>query len=470
MPKYRALYELYRDRVSSGVWKPGERLPSIREAAAAEGVGVNTVRTAYDLLEREGLAAPVERGGYFVTRRAALSGHAGPRACFEAEGLSSSQKIELILSRGGGSAGFALAEPDPDLLPIARLQRLFASLPPSWIGYGDMGGEPELRRRIVASAHARHGRLEPESILITNGATEALGLAFRAALKAGDVVAVESPTYYDFFRQLSAVGARILEVPVVPGRGMDLGLLEAAMRRMAVRMIVAQPNVQNPTGALMPDADKERLVALAARHGAALVQDDVYGELAFTRDRPLNLDAFGDYAGLIHISSFSKTLAPGLRIGWISSPGMIEGLSRAKGLSTLATNRPAQLAIAAYLGGSEYRRHLAAMKAALRARLDEYLAVLEGSLPDGSAIARPAGGCLLWVCLPPGTDASALFEAAAREGILFAPGELFSGNPFFGDHLRVNYGGRLTERKRAMLARIGELAGGLRAARKEAAG
>lgn len=433
-------------------------MPSIRELAATEGVGVNTARSAFELLDRDGLAVPVERGGYFVARRSSISDSGRPAACYEAEGLDAAQKIEFILSRSGGSVGFALAEPDPDLLPIAKLERLHASLPPGWSGYGDKDGEPELRRRIASASALRHGRLEPESIVVTNGATEAISLALRSCVGRGDVVAVESPTYFDFFRQLSAIGAKILEVPAIPGRGMDLDLLEAAMRSQPVRMVVCQPNVQNPTGSVMPDADKQRLVALATRHGVLVLQDDVYGELAYRDPRPSNLDMFDDYRGLIYVTSFSKTLAPGLRVGWIRAPGLKDEIIKAKSLSTLATNRPAQAAIAAFIGGAEHRRHLSEMRAALETRLGEYSAALASVLPDGSSISRPAGGCLLWVSLPAGASAARLFEAAARERILVAPGELFSANPFFGTYLRINYAGRLTERRRAMISRLGELA------------
>jgi DNA-binding transcriptional MocR family regulator len=457
MLKYRALYERYRGLIAGGTYGPGERLPSLRSVAEAEGMGLNTVRAAFDLLEGDGLARPLARGGYYVVFRAgrelSLSGYAAPSDCREAEGLSASQKIEYLLAAGGTAAGFALAEPDPTLLPIARLERLHASIAGSWIEYGDQAGEEELRRRITAAYHPYHGGLESGEILVTNGATEAINIAIRALVEKGDEVVVESPTYYDYFRQLAAAGARIVEVPV-RGHGMDLDLLESRLESHRVKMIIVQPNVQNPTGVIMGDGDKRRLVSLASRSGAILVQDDVYGDLAFSQERPANLSAFGDYERLVYISSFSKCLAPGLRIGWLRAPGLRAELSRAKSLSSLATCRPAQRVLAAYLAGNSFRKQLAAMRAALERQLEDYLEVLSGALPEGSSVMRPAGGCLLWIALPSGLDASLVFEAAAREGILCAPGELFSTNPFFRGHLRVNFGYRLSERKRAELLRL----------------
>jgi DNA-binding transcriptional MocR family regulator len=303
MLKYRALYERYRGLIDRGVYAPGEKLPSLRDVAAAEGLGLNTVRTAFDLLECDGLVRPLERGGYYARRSPSsnLSGFVAPDRVRETQGLSAAQKIDLLLAAGGASAGFALAEPDPALLPVARLERLHSSLSGNWISYGDQRGEEELRRRIAATYHPYHGHLAAEDIVVTNGATEAIGIAVRAIVGPGDAVAVESPTYYDFLRQLSAARARIVEVPVRPGLGMDLDLLEARLRSRDIKCVIVQPNVQNPTGIMMPEESKHRLVELASRSGVFLIQDDVYGDLSFSQERPGNLSLYGEYDRIVYI-------------------------------------------------------------------------------------------------------------------------------------------------------------------------
>jgi DNA-binding transcriptional MocR family regulator len=338
---------------------------------------------------------------------------------------------------------------------------LHATLSGPWIDYGEQAGEGDLRRRIAAAYHPYHGSLDAADILVTNGATEAIGIAMRALLEPGDEVAVESPTYYDYFRQLAAARARIVEVPIRGRGGMNLDLLESRLRSHNVKMILVQPNVQNPTGTVMSDEDKRSLVSLASRYGAILAQDDVYGDLAFSRERPANLGAFGDYERIVYVSSFSKCLAPGLRVGWVCSRAFKAELSKAKSLSSLATNRPAQRVLAAYLAGGSFRKQLASMRASLERQLEDYLETLSDALPEGSTMVRPSGGCLLWIALPEGLDASRIFEIAAREGILFAPGELFSANPFFRGHMRINFGYRLTERRRVQLMRLCAIAKGL---------
>jgi DNA-binding transcriptional MocR family regulator len=461
MLKYRALYEQYRGLIDRGVYAPGERLPSLRSVAASEGLGLNTVRAAFGLLEGDGMAMPLERGGYYVRARngrlGSIEGYRGPEDCRVSEGLSSSQKIDYLLAKGGAASGFALAEPDSSLLPVARLERLHGSLRGSWIDYGEQAGDEELRRRIAALYHPYHGDLRPENIVVTNGATEAIGIAIRALVEPGAAVAVESPTYYDYFRQLAAARACVVEIPVREGRGMDLELLERAMRSRRIACVIAQPNVHNPTGIVMPPADKRRLVELASRFGAILVQDDVYGDLAFSGERPGNLSAILDYERIVYVSSFSKSLAPGLRVGWMHSRAYRAELSRGKSLCSLMNNRPAQAVLSAYLRDASYRKHLTAMRAELEGQLEDYLDCLSGALPEGSSLVRPGGGCLLWIALPKGSDASRLFEAAASDGILFAPGELFSANPFFRGHMRLNFGYRLTERRRGELARLCEM-------------
>ncbi len=461
MTKYRELYERYRDLIRTGTYRPGERLPSLRAAASEEGLGLNTVRTAFDLLERDGLVRPLERGGYYVRVRAQpadLAAYAGPATCKISAGSSTAQKIEYLLAAGGAAAGFALAEPGLDLLPIAKLERLYSSLTGAWIEYGDQSGDVELRSRIVAAYHPCHDGLRSEDVLVTNGATEAIHLAISGLVRRGDSVAVESPTYYDYFRQLSAAGARVVEIPVLPHRGIDLDLLENTLKTRSLRLIIVQPNVQNPTGAIMSDEDKARLVTLAARHGVTILQDDAYGDLAFSRERPKNLSCFGAKADLLYVSSFSKSVAPSLRIGWLHAPRHRAELLKAKSLSSLATNRPAQRVLAAFLGAATMRRHFRDMRSALETRLGEYLDLLSEALPAGSSFVPPSGGCLLWLALPPTTDASAVFAEAAKEGILAAPGELFSANPFFRNHLRINFGHRLTEASRADLLRLCEIA------------
>jgi len=453
--KYLELYLRYRDMITNGTFAPGERLPSMRLMARGGGHGINTVRQAFSLLERDGLVTIRERGGVLVRRRRHLDQPQPPEERFVFWDRNAGERLDLVLERTGRrDRGFAFAAPGTDLLPEGRLGRMFASLPAGWIAYSEPQGEESLRRRIALHYEPVNGPTHVRDVLVTNGATEAISLVVHTFIAPGDLVVVESPTYYDYFRQLSAASARVIEVRTVAGHGMDPDALEQILASQPVRMVLVQPNIQNPTGSTMSDADKARLVTLVRGRGAILVQDDVYGDLSFTDPRPANLPLIEDFPNLILISSFSKTLAPGLRIGFVRATGLMRQLVEAKIRSSLESSHPAQLVLDSYLSTPAYPAHLRRLRAALSLRLDEYLALLTDALPEGSTVARPDGGCLLWVSFPERVDATEVFLRAAAQGVVAVPGELFSAHPHFRNYFRINVGRALIPPRREELLRL----------------
>ena len=217
-------------------------------------------------------------------------------------------------------------------------------------------------------------------------------------------------------------------------------------------MIIIQPNVQNPTGVIMNDADKERLINLAEHYGSFLVQDDVFGDLSFGMIRPVNLSAFSEYHGIILVSSYSKSIAPGLRIGWIRSPRYAGKFSETKLRISLDTSGLVQSILSRFLGTKEYRRNKLKMRNTLKNRIDDHLSLLSDFLPEGSHINRPRGGCLLWISLPEDIDGVKLFEATAEKGLIIAPGAIFSSSSFFNNYIRINTGFKLTEERAGALS------------------
>ncbi len=452
MTKQETLRNRYRTLIESGAYAPGERIPSIRDTARTSRVSVNTARAAYEFLERDGLIRARERGGYFVRSRRSFAAYEPPRTTFSGA-LSPSDKIDYIHDRGSAAA-FALASPGPDLIPVSEISHLLASISIEALRYPPTAGDEELRSRITAWRHPFHRDLRPDDIIVTNGASEALSVTLRALIEPGDVVAVESPCYFDFPNHIRAAGALPLEIPLVPGLGMDPDQLDMECRRRKVRMAIVQPCVQNPTGTIAGIDGLDRFTEVAMKHGLAVIQDDVYAELAFSGEVSSALDTFGDIPEFVYLSSFSKILAPGLRIGWIATRGPFESILHAKRIASCAVSGPAQKVAAAFLAGKGWAKRFARMRNVLRERLTDYLELLREHLPDGSSIIPPKGGCLLWIGLPGGSDASRLFELCAAEGILVAPGELFSANPHFRGHFRVNFGYFLDEERRGELMRI----------------
>ncbi len=455
--KQERLYRRYRSLIETGILRTGERLPSVRKLSEHSGDSLNTVLGAYARLCDEGFIRSVERGGYYVhpRRRFPPSRLPGP---YEIRAEESNERLDRVFERlSSVDRSFAIASPGLDLLPSDRLRRAVSSIPHEWIGYSDVAGDGDLRRRISLAYEPWMGPMKPQNILITAGATEALSIVFRALLRPGDAVAIESPTYFNYFRQLGGLGVDLLEVPVAHG-GLDLDTLEEALSKRKPKVLIVQPNVQNPTGTSMSEAAKLRLLAMATETNTIIIEDDVYGDLHFGSNRPKALAGYSSYGGLITLSSFSKSVAPGLRLGWVHAPQFVEKLLDEKLKSSMDTCALSQGAISEFLGSTAHRKHLATLRRALERRIYDHQALLEDALPKGCGCEKPSGGCLLWIAFPEGLDATELFMKAAAQGLVATPGELFSANPHFKSYLRVNAGWALTPERAEGIRRLAQIA------------
>jgi len=469
MKRYEALAAGIADSIRRGVLKPGDRLPSVREASAARKVSPSTVFQAYYLLEARGLAESRPRSGYYVTRAAATRLPPEPEQASRPDGESRpvdvSELVFDVLQSAMAHADvvpFGSAFPSPLLFPLDRLGRALAATAPQldpWSTVDDLTpGNAELRRQIALRYLLGGMQVDADGIVVTNGALEALNLCIGAVTQPGDAVLVESPCFYATLQILERRGLRAIEVPTHPRDGIDLDALEAAIARHAPKACWSMSNFQNPLGASMPVERKRALVELLARHGIPLVEDDVYAELYLGDERPPPAKAFDREGLVMHCSSFSKCLAPGYRIGWVAGGRFAGRIARDKLTTTLNTNVPAQLALARYLQRGGFDRHLRRLRKALTEQQSQCLAAIGRHFPRGTRVTRPAGGYFLWIELPDGTDALALQRQAAAAGISVAPGPMFSASRGFGNCLRLNCGHPLDARALSALATLGRLA------------
>ena len=453
MKKYEYLYGKIKKEIESGIIREGERLLSIREEAFSSSLSVNTVISAYNMLADEGIIRPRDRGGYYVCSGALkLTGEeigepVSPNESFISTSRETGEHLDQLYERLLHiDSSFASAAPGLDILPSLQLNPGLSLNSRTWSNYGNPEGDYKLRKRIALINQEIDGSTAPDNIVITNGATEAMTIVIQTLLCPGDKVALESPTYFNYFRQLSDSGIDIIEIPVNKN-GIDLNILEEELKKNKIKMIITQPNVQNPTGIVMSDIDKERLVKLAESYNSFLVQDDVFGDLSFAMVRPVNLSLFSDYPGIILVSSYSKSIAPGLRIGWIRSPRYAGKFTETKLRLSMDTSGIAQAVLSGFLGTREHRRSRIKMRNTLKSRIDDHLSLLSEFLPEGSHINRPQGGCLLWISLPKDIDGVKLFEAAAGNGLIMAPGAIFSSSSFFNNYIRINTGFKLTSKR-----------------------
>lgn len=460
---YETIATGLRRQIAQGTLRAGERLPSVRQLARAHQISPATAVQACLQLEREGLVQARPRSGYFV--------HAAPSAApiasaprRRAPGMIDNPALQdlLELPERPGLLPLHAAVADASLLPHAALSAALARVlrrrPTASFDYAPPQGDAALRRRIALRYEQIGTPMTAEEVVVTAGAMEAISLALRTVTAPGDVVLVETPTYYGILQAIAALRLKVLEVPSRLGNGIDVARLDRLLQHTPVRAAVLVPNFSNPTGGLTSDVDKAALVASCARHGTVVIEDDIYGELAWSGQRPLPLRHWDTTGKVITCGSFSKTLAPGLRVGWLAGAGWTDALTRAKYFSSCSGASLPQLAVADYLARHGLERHLRKLRRTVADNGQRMRDAIVRHWPEGTRCSAPSGGLSLWLQLPPGGDGQALFEAALADNIGISPGTLFSSRGDYGDCVRLSCGLPWDARLEGALCHLGTLA------------
>jgi DNA-binding transcriptional MocR family regulator len=462
MKLYEELAEHVAALVAAGSLQPGERLPSVRQLAHERRVSVATALHAYELLEARGVVESRPRSGFYV--RAAQLRPPRTRRTARTTRVDVSDLVFDILDavRDRDVVPFGSAFPSPALFPWAKLARHLGaaarhmdpwstveSLPP---------GSAELRREI-ARRYLRFGvRVLADEIVITNGALEALNLSLRAVTKPGDAVAIESPSFYACLQAVESLGLRAVEIPTDSREGLSLSALADALEAHRVRACWFMTSFQNPLGATIPDEKKRELVRLLAKHDVPLLEDDVYAELHFGASRPRPAKTFDDQGLVLHCGSFSKSLAPGYRIGWVAAGRFAHDVQRRKIMTSLSTSIPVQEGIAEMLRRGGYDAHLTRLRRSLATQQAALLGALRRYWRGGYSVTRPDGGYFVWLELPRGVDSLELHRRALEDGISLAPGPIFSPRREYMNCVRLNYGHPWTPALERAVQRLAELA------------
>lgn len=461
--------------IENGTLRAGERLPSVREICRRERVSPATALQAYAELERAGLVEVRERSGHYVRARSASGrGEAKPAAAARAlrpdpapMQVGVSDEVARVFEQAADPAlaPLAAALPAAELLPLEELARHVAAAARRDAGaigrYAFAGGNAELRRALAARFAGFGCEIAPEEITITAGAMEALNLAVRAVTRPGDVVAVESPGYFGILEILESLGLQALPVPSDAVQGVDLAALGHALEDHAVKAMVMVSSFSNPTGACLAPEKRARLAALLADHGVPLIEDDVYGDLHFGPERPRPARAWDREGEVLYCGSFSKTLAPGLRLGWVAGGRFHERVRRLKNITSVGAAEPAQAGLADYLAGQAYERHLRRLRRAFEEQVAAVREAVLANFPGGTVVGAPGGGFFLWVQLPAELDALELHRRAAAKGVGIAPGPLFCPHGRYRNHIRLGCGSPWSPRIEAAVKTVAELAGEL---------
>uniref|UniRef100_A0A1I7YD31 HTH gntR-type domain-containing protein n=1 Tax=Steinernema glaseri TaxID=37863 RepID=A0A1I7YD31_9BILA len=397
-------------------------MPSVRQLMDKHKISASTIFQAYYRLEAQGLIKARPRSGYYVCSSLAphtLEADTASQPPLQATSVNNSDLIMAILQSSS----------ERSVAPVDDLTQ----------------GHAPLRRQIALRYLAQGMAINANDIVITNGALEALNLCLAAVTQPGDIVLVESPTFYAALQSLERMKLQALEVPTHPREGIDLEALEQAIKQHAPKACWLMTNFQNPLGSLMPDAKKSQLVGLLARYDIPLIEDDVYGELYFDTERPRPAKAFDRQGLVMHCSSFSKTLAPGYRIGWAVPGRYLREVAQAKLTTTLTSPVPTQLALASYLEKGAYDQHLRRLRTQLKNQYGQFSKALGRHFPAGTRATRPEGGYFLWVELEKSVQTLELHRQALSQGISLAPGSIFSTSQNYSHCLRLNFGHPWTE-------------------------
>ncbi|WPN48059.1 MULTISPECIES: PLP-dependent aminotransferase family protein [unclassified Pseudomonas] len=467
-PLYRQLANHYLDAIRSGTLKTGERFPSIRLMMEKHAVSLSTAVQVCRELEDCGVLEARPRSGNYIRQPDALSKPtpiALPPLLDTGSYTGIHEQVSSVLKasqRATIKVNFASAYCAPELYPLKTLQdNMIKSLRYDSHLLGAAGstcGNSALRQVLARRALSTRTHLVAERIVITNGATEAINLALRAVTHPGDTVAVESPTFHGLLQILESLNLRVLEVPASAHTGINLTALQSLLQGPEpIKALIVIPNLQNPLGSIMPDANKARLVKLCAEQSTVLIEDDSYGDLVDT-EQPLSTLKHWDLTdNVIYCASLNKTLAPGMRLGWISAGRWHERVEMLKHTQTRGCEALSQLAVSAFMKTPSYERYLRRLRKTLTLQRQQMSEAIIRYFPLGTRLTNPQGGTLLWVELPRRHSSMAFFQDALKVGIQISPGDIYSNSRHFDHFVRMGCGAPYSARIDEALETLGKI-------------
>ncbi|MFY9460140.1 MAG: PLP-dependent aminotransferase family protein [Aquabacterium commune] len=467
---YLKIADAMARQIRTGTLPRGERIPSVRNLASQHGVSQSTVVQAYRTLEDARLIEARPRSGYFVAARPPQLPEpdtSRPPRRSVSVGISAMAAKMASLAHHPDYVSFGAACPEASLFAQERVRRAVSRATQRHRGtlcqYPFGPGDESLRRAIARHVLRMGCHIDTDDIVVTSSCLESISLCLRTVTKPGDVVALESPTYYGFLDILENLGLRALEIPTHPRTGLSLDALQLALDTQPIKALLAVPTLSNPIGASMPVPERKRLVQMLARHKVPMIEDVLYNDLCEDDDRRRAVQSFDTAGQVMLCGSFSKTIAPGLRLGWIAAPAWTERLQRLKAATSGSETVMLQRALADLLTQPGIEAGYRQLRGVVAARVDEARGLISRHFPKGTRVTAPAGGFILWLELPGDIDTIALFEACLDEHICIAPGSLFSATDRFRHCMRLGLGGKWGDAERRALARVGKLAEALKA-------
>lgn len=464
--RYTLVEKHLLELIETGTLMPGDRVPSLRTMSARMRMSISTITQAYVDLESQGVIESRPKSGFYVRsnfRRLPLP-TAGQSVPLEPREVNRSGLIRTVKDMVGRKdvLPFAVACPDDSLLPGKELAGIMASVlredPSRAMGYEPVCGNQELRKQIAFRSIDTGATVMPEDIIVTSGAMEAISIAVRCLTRPGDLVLIQSPTFYCFLQLLDTLGLRVIEVPSRAEGGISPADVANAVSQYDVKACILNLNFSNPDGSVVPDEVKEEIVKLLAKRSIPLIEDDVSGDIFFGSGRPQVCRKF-DRKGLVLLcSSYSKTISPGYRVGWLIPGAFYEKALDFKVTTSLCTATPSQVAIAEFLRTGKYERHVKRLRTAIQKQMEAMQRCIGCHFPAGTKVTRPTGGSVLWIELPWVIDSREYFFRARAQGIGVVPGLIFSTLDKYNNFVRLTCSGVWTKEIQEGIERLGALA------------
>lgn len=463
MALYLELAKRLQEHIEHGFYKPGDKLPSVRQLSQEHRVSISTVQEAYRQLEQDRLVEARPKSGYFVSQQHTGSLPSISRPPQRPLDVSQWEEVFNMLMSRKSAQGVQLqhAMPDmsvPTLKPLLKtLADMTKSHPEKGLSYGDIRGSAELRVELCRLAVASGCQLHPDDIVITSGCQEALSVCLRSVTEPGDIVAVESPSFYGAMQGIKAANLKAMEIPTHPETGISLEALELALDQWPISTILVTPTCHNPMGYTMSEENKERLYRLAQSYDIAIIEDDIYGDISYQFPRPRTIKSFDTDGRVLLCSSFSKTLAPGMRVGWIAPGRYRDKATHIKYVSSSMCPILPQLAVAKFIRQGGYDKHIRRSRLAYEKQRDHMLKCIKQHFPANTRVSFPKGGFLLWVELDKSMDSIKIREVCREEGIGFSPGPLFSATGKYRHCMRINFSDQTPEKREWAIKKLANI-------------
>jgi len=445
---YQQVIDFVENQHRSGTLRAGDKLPSLRKLSKQFGISVPTVKQAYIELERQGVIFSRPQSGYYIKAQQARTlrpmrdrwSHSVP-AEIECRNLIEQvhDAIHIPNTVALGISNPVNAHP-PDKA-LARLMRgVLSKVAEKAVSYGPVNGDPKLRLTLALRYQEYGVDITHDDVIITNGAQEAISIALQCVAEKGDVIAVESPCYFGQLELIESLGMKVVEVYTCTEDGVCVTELEKVFNKHSIKACLFSTAINNPLGSMMSNEQRKAMVELIERYNIPLIEDEVYSDIYFTEKRPIPAQLYSKKGLVMTCSSFSKTAAPGYRVGWLLPGKYEENSKRIKRAQSCSTSMLPQWTLTEYMMSGEYDRHIQLLRKKLQNNCERMRALIAQYFPEEVCISKPSGGSVLWVRCRSHVDTSLLFHEALEQGVSFAPGNVFSPAGKYKNFMRISYG------------------------------